>query len=131
MPGCRSPAKGSNIVTDAVHPEVGALLQNCPFLLRHLELDHLDLATIAFGAAARAVIAQRLSLDEEDAVFAYFNALAEQRRADEILGTGAIELFNDSAAAQSLARRKLSGHALSMLEDFRVSWGQPDYGGGS
>jgi hypothetical protein len=118
-------------MTEAIDPEVTALLRECPFLLEHLEQDNLDLATVAFGATATALVSHILSADEEDAVFAYFNALAERGQADEILGTGAIELFNDSAAAQRLARRKLSGRALSMLEDFRVYWGQPDYGGAS
>ena len=104
------------------------MLLKCPFLLQHLDRDNLDLATVVFGATATALISRILSTDEEDAVFAYFNALAAQGRADEILGTGAIELFNDSAAAQLLARRKLTGRALLMLEDFRVYWGQPDYG---
>lgn len=70
--------------------------------------------------------------EEEDRVFDYFNALAQNGEPNdlEVLGTGAIELLNDDPASQRLARCRLMGAALQMLEDFRVSWGQPDYGAG-
>lgn len=107
-----------------------ALLERCPFLRAHVDAEDLDLPTVVFGAAALAIRGGRLTPDREDAVFACFNALAERGNAQDLdsLGTGAIELFNDDAASQRLARRELTGPALAMLEEYRAYWGQPDYG---
>lgn len=113
-----------------IHPRVADLLAHLPFLEEQLDTDDLDLSTVVFGSTARLLIARRLSPEQEREVFAYFNALAERGDAVdlEILGTGAIELFNDSADAQRFARDQLTGHARVMLEQFREFWGQPDYG---
>ena len=108
---------------------VEQLLVDCPFLADHFYEDDLDLPTVIFGCVARLLITRSLTEEQELAVFRHINGLAENGDPNEleILGTGAIELFNDSAAAQKLAREGLTGRALQMLEDFRVSWGQPDY----
>ena len=119
-----------------MHSLVADLLGECPFLatpLREIALldeADLELATVVFGGVARLLTKHRLQPEQEDAVFAYFNTLAESgdANAHEILGTGAIELFNDDAASQRLARTRLTGAALAMLERFRESSGQPDYG---
>lgn len=104
------------------------MLNTCPFLEGLFDLD--DGPTVIFGGVARLIRQRRLSQDEEDSIFLYWNALAE--RGDEaeltILGTGALESFNDDAASQRLARGKLKGKALQMLEEFRRAWGQPDFG---
>lgn len=112
-----------------IHPLVAALIERCPFVEEHLDADCMDLPTVALGGAARALMAQALPQAQEDQLFEFFNELAQRGNAHEldILGTGAIELFNDDPASQDLARAKLSGSALQMLEDLRVSWGQPDY----
>lgn len=111
-----------------IAPEVEQLFAACPFLAPRLDADDLDLSTVVFGGTAQLLIGRKLPEHEEDAVFAYFNDLAERREADEILGTGAIELFNDTLAAQQLAREKLTGRARVMLDQYRELWGQPDYG---
>lgn len=112
-------------------PSVMDLLARCPFLdaaLREAaQFDDADfeLATIVYGGTAHLLIENRLSPVQVDAVFGWFNDLAERGDADEVLGTGAIELFNDDAASQRLARTRLKGRALAMLEEYRLSWGQP------
>lgn len=113
-----------------IHPNVAELFEACPFMEKHLDPDYIDLPTVAYGEAARVLMARALAPDEEDRLFEFFNELAERGNAGEleILGTGAIEIFNDDRAAQRLARAKLSGRALEMLEQFRIAWGQPDYG---
>ncbi|MBC9034807.1 hypothetical protein IAG41_20645 [Sphingomonas sp. JC676] len=118
------------------HARVADLLKHCPFLaapLREVQLldeEDFALATVIFGGTATLLKEHRLPPEQEDAVFAYFNGLAERADTEdrEILGIGALELFNDDAASQRVARAKLTGSALAMLEEFRVSWGQPDYG---
>ena len=113
-----------------IAPQVEHLLSSCPFLVAHLDTRDFDLSTVVFGAVATALMRHGLLPEEEERVFEYFNALAQNGEPDDlvVLGTGAIELFNDDAAPQRLARCKLTGAALQMSEDFRVSWGQPDYG---
>ena len=113
------------------HALVERLLNNCPFLATRVDSAHLDLPTVIFGQVAGLLAARGLTAEQEDRVFDHFNDLAERADTEvlDILGTGAIEMFNDSSGAQRLARAKLRGHALAMLEDFRRSWGQPDYGG--
>lgn len=112
-----------------VHVE--QLFEACPFLRAHIrDPDILDLATVVFGEAATLLIEHRLSTEEEDRVFDYFNVLASRatEAQRQILGTGAIELFNDTPEAQRLARGKLKGAARAMLEELREYFGQPDYG---
>lgn len=85
---------------------------------------------MAMGTVAQLIKSGRLSEGQIDAVFAYWNRLAEAANEQglDVLATGAIELFNDDAASQRLARTKLTGRARQILEDMRVGWGQPDYG---
>ena len=85
-------------------------------------------ATLAWCASAILL----LFLAHHGVVFDYLNGLADGGDAEdaEVLGTGAVELFNDSPAAQRLGRIRFTGRARVMLEEFRVSWGQPDYGDG-
>jgi hypothetical protein len=113
------------------HALVERLLADCPFLAARVDSTDFDLPTVIFGQVAGLLAARRLAPEEEDRVFDHFHALAESANKEvlDILGTGAIEMFNDSGGAQGLARAKLKGQALAMLEDFRRSWGQPDYGG--
>lgn len=111
-----------------IAPEVEQLLVACPFLATHLDADDFNLPTVIFGATAQLLIERTLPQHEENAVFAHFNDLAERGDVEETLGTGAIELFNDTPAAQQLAREKLTGRARTMLDQFREFWGQPDYG---
>lgn len=114
-------------------PSVAGLLTRCSFLnaalreFAQFEDADFGLATVVYGGAARLLIENHLSPAQVDAVFGWFNDLAERGDADEVLGTGAIELFNDEAASQRLARARLKGRALAMLEEYRLSWGQPDY----
>ena len=109
---------------------VADLLAACPFLAPHLDPESLDLPTVVFGQTALAVRSRSLPIEQEDAVFGYFNDLAGRadQHVQEILATGAIELFNDDAASQRLARTKLTGRAAAMLEEMRISWRQPDHG---
>ncbi|HEY0599857.1 MAG TPA: hypothetical protein VGD32_07115 [Brevundimonas sp.] len=104
------------------------MLNACPVLKGRFDLE--DGPTVVIGAVAQSIKQGRLSPEEADSVFVYWNELAV--RADktslDILGPGALELFNDDAASQRLARAKLKGKALWMLEEFRLFWGQPDYG---
>ena len=113
-----------------IHPMVAELLEQCPFLEDHLDPKFSDLPTVAFGAAATALKERTLTLAQEDQLFGHFNTVAAKGSPNDLdtLGTGAIELFNDDRAAQRLARAKLNGRAREMLEEFRVAWGQPDYG---
>jgi hypothetical protein len=116
-----------------IPPCVADLLARCPFLgaaLREsmqLDDDDFELATVVYGGTARLLMENRLSAAHVEAVFGWFNDLAERGDADEVLGTGAIELFNDDAASQRLGRAELKGRALRMLEEFRLAWGQPVY----
>ena len=60
-----------------VHVE--QLFEACPFLRAHIrDPDILDLATVVFGEAATLLIEHRLSTEEEDRVFDYFNVLASR-----------------------------------------------------
>ena len=105
------------------------LLDACPFLWSH-QTEYWDCGdTIVFGDVGTLLIDRKLASEDEDATFAYFNVLAETGDDNDltVLATGAIELFNDTAKRQQLARKKLKGAALQMLEDCRVGWGQPDY----
>ena len=113
-----------------MHTCVADLLAECPFLATHLNQDDFDLPTVVFGQTATLVMGGSLPAPEVDRVFGHFNALSERggSEASDILGTGAIEMFNDNAKAQRLARAKLKGRAREMLEEFRLSLGQPDYG---
>jgi hypothetical protein len=113
--------------------EVAALFAACPFLPAAIDVDDLDLPTVVFGSVGRLLIEHRLPADQEKRVFAYLNELAERADASmrEILGTGTIELFNDDAASQRLGRAAFRGRALEMLEEYRLGWGQPDYGDNS
>lgn len=112
-------------------PLVADLLRDCPFLRDHLNERDFDLPTVVFGGAATLVMAGHLPPDQVDALFNYVNRMAESRDADEVLGTGFIEMFNDNAAVQTLARARLTGRAREMLEEFRRFWGQPDYEAGT
>ncbi|HYD23914.1 MAG TPA: hypothetical protein VEB68_03895 [Croceibacterium sp.] len=109
---------------------VAVLLDACPFLRARVDPEHLDLPTVVYGEVASLLIDRKLQPDEERAVFSFLNELAFTGGSDalEVLGTGAIELFNDSADAQRLGRANFEGTALRMLEDCRVRWGQADYG---
>lgn len=113
-----------------IHPLVSDLFVSCPFLPNRLEDKHFDLPTVVFGGVATLLIDGRLPAEQADSVFGYFNQMAERggSEAFDVLGTGAIEMFNDNPTAQRLGRAKLKGRALEMLEEFRRSWGQPDYG---
>lgn len=108
-----------------------SLLEACPFLEGRRTGYWECGETIVFGDVARMLMEQKLAVAEAEAVFSFFNALAEggDEQARTVLATGAIELLNDSAQSQRLARRHLRGAALQLLEDMRVGWGQPDYGG--
>ena len=112
------------------HPLVEDLCNACPFLVGLVDRDNVDLPTVIFGQVARLLMEGKLSTDQEDRVFGHFNSLAESGDSQvfDILGTGAIELFNDDARSQKLARTNLKGRAGIMLEDFRIYFGQPDYG---
>lgn len=113
------------------HALVERLLADCPFLADNVDPANLDLPTVIFGGVAAQLAARRLLPEQEDRVFDHFNNLAESNDKEvlDILGTGAIEMFNDSGGAQRLAGAKLRGRARAMLEDFRIYFGQPDYGG--
>jgi hypothetical protein len=113
------------------HELVERLLADCPFLTDLVDPEDLDLPTVIFGRVAGLLTARRLPPDQEDRIFDHFNNLAKSadERVLDILGTGAIEMLNDNAKIQTLARFKLKGRARTMLEDFRRHWGQPDYGG--
>jgi len=109
------------------------LLEACPFL-REYRNEYWDCGdTIVFGDVARLLQRGQLAENQALAVFEYFNALAESGddRALEVLTTGALETFNDDAASQGLARTHLRGKALSLVEEMRVYWGQPDHAGGA
>jgi len=118
------------IPVDSGPPLVAALLGACPFLQGRVDQENLELPTVVFGEVAALLIDRKLAPDEGRAVFSFLNNLASGSDSDalEVLGTGAIELFNDNADAQRLARANFEGAALQMLEDYRVYWGQPDYG---
>jgi len=106
------------------------LLKACPFLRQHRQ-DSWDCGdTIVFGDVASLLKRRALPDDQALQVFACFNILADSGDAQtlEVLATGALELFNDDAESQRLARRHLQGRARSLLEEMRISWGQPDYG---
>jgi hypothetical protein len=107
------------------------LLAACPFLRGHRDEYWHCGDTIVFGDVARLLRRGQLAEDQTLAVFDFFNSLAESgdAKALEVLTTGALETFNDDAASQRLARCHLRGKALSLLEEMRVYWGQPDYGG--
>lgn len=107
--------------------ELKLLLAACPFLVSHLQSDASPYT--AMGDVALLVMGGALTSDQEDAVFSHFNEMAESGddAALNLLGAGALEMFNDGPEIQALARRKLKGRALRMLEDLRAGWGQPDY----
>jgi hypothetical protein len=111
-------------------PEVVGMLEACSFLRERLDQENLDLGTVVMGAVAQLIKEGVLSAEEEDQVFAFWNHMAEtvDEAGLDVLATGAIELFNDDAASQRLARAKLTGKARQILEDMRIGWGQPDYG---
>ena len=113
-----------------MHDTVAKLMEACPFVRPHVDEDDLDLPTVVYGDAARLLRRRMLAEQEEDALFGFFNRLAQEGRPDDldILGTGAIETFNDDPQSQRLAKTKLTGRARQMLEEFREGWGQPDYG---
>lgn len=114
-----------------IAPEVSKLFEACPFLATAIDMEDLDLPTVVFGGVGRLLIAQRMPVDQQSLVFAYFNELAERGNDGdrEILGTGALELFNDDPEAQRLGRLMFKGRALRMMEEYRLYWGQPDYDG--
>jgi hypothetical protein len=116
-----------------IAPEVSELFNACPFLANAIDVEDLDLPTVVIGSVGRLLIDHKLAADQECLVFAYLNDLAERANAREaeILGTGALELFNDNAEAQRLGRSKFQGRALRMMEEFRRAWGQPDYASGT
>jgi hypothetical protein len=118
--------------SDAPSP-VERLLAACPFLAEHRD-EYWDCGeTIVFGHVARLLMKGKLDAGQAGSVFAFFNRLAEEgdEQAVTVLATGAIELFNDDAESQRLARTHLRGAALRILEDMRIAWGQPDYGSGA
>ena len=104
-------------------------LDACPFLRDRLTWELEEGSTLVMGGAARLACSGTLSDAELDQLFGYWNWLADSsdRKTLDILATGAIELFNDTAASQELARTRLKGRALQMLEDMRAGWGQPDF----
>ena len=114
-------------------PVTEQLLAACPFLDRLPQEDWDCGDTIAFGDVARWLRDGTLRGAEAEAVFELFNYLAEtgDENTLEVLATGALETFNDDAASQQMAQQHLTGAALKILEEMRVSWGQPDYGTGS
>ena len=104
--------------------DVRSLLLACPFLRGRIDLSG---PYAAMGSTA--LLRGELSDGEVDQVFGVFNDLAERGDTDlDLLATGALELLNDDARTQRLARQKLTGKALLMLEELRIGWGQPDYG---
>jgi hypothetical protein len=107
------------------------LLKACPFLRRHRQDSWGCGDTIVFGDVATLLKRRELPDDQALQVFNCFNILADSGDGHtlEVLATGALELFNDDAESQRLARRRLQGRALSLLEEMRIHWGQPDYGG--
>ena len=117
-------------VTHSNQPSaVASLLAACPFLEQH-RTEYWDCGdTVVFGHVARLLQAGNLSESEAQRVFNFFNELAETEspNALEVLATGAIETFNDSAGGQEMARRFLRGRALQLLEEMRLYWGQPDH----
>jgi hypothetical protein len=109
---------------------VSLLLATCPFLEKHRS-EYWDCGdTIVFGDVTRLLRNSQLPESQASLVWKFFNELAKSGDPDalDVLATGAIESFNDDPASQSLARRYLRGDALELLEQMRVSWGQPDYG---
>lgn len=113
-----------------MHSTVAQLFEACPFVEAHTDPDCLDLPIVVFGDAARLLRERSVDEAQQDALLGFFNRLAETGSSDEIeiLGTGAIETLNDDPRSQRLAKAKLSGRARQMLDEFRVYWGQPDYG---
>lgn len=107
-------------------PAVTALLAACPFLADG-EPDRNSPAL--FAKAARLIMEQQLSAAQEDQVFEVFNRLAETGSPSslDILSTEALEMFNDTPEASRLARQKLNGRALELVEEMRLYWVQPDY----
>lgn len=123
-------AEGSVIPSDPPSC-VDRLLEACPFLEDHRD-EYWDCGpTIVFGHVARLLKQGKLEPDQALSVFAFFDLLAETGSENdlEVLATGALELLNDDAASQRLARTHLSGKAREILEAMRMYWGQPDYGG--
>ncbi len=112
------------------HPTVRSFREACPFLKSPLFDNDLELPTAYFGHVALGLIEGRWSTPEEQQIFAYFNDVAESEDLEVVttLKTGAIELLNDSASAQRIARANLKGKALQFLEECRLFFGQPDYG---
>ena len=111
------------------HPLVNLLLEECPFLELQLDPDDFDLPTIVFGDVAGVLKSRLLSESDDARLWQFLNRACESgiQTTLDIIGTGTIELFNDNADSQGLARAKLNGAALRLLEEFRVFWGQPDY----
>jgi hypothetical protein len=106
--------------------EIRLLLNACPFLVGRIDLEG---PYSAMGSTAQLLKNRNMSGDEIDQVFTLFNDLAERAETDlDLLTCGALELLNDDASIQRLARQKLRGRALAILEEVRVGWGQPDYG---
>jgi len=109
----------------ASSPDVRSLLHACPFLVERIDLSG---PYSAMGGIALLIRKRGLSDVEIDRVFNALNALAEGADTDlDLLGAGALEILNDDAPTARLARRKLTGKALEMVEEMRIAWGQPDY----
>lgn len=107
-------------------PDVQALLTACPELETRLDLD--DGPYGVLGTVARMISQGELSAPELDKVFSFFNQWAEQETCDlDLLATGALEILNDDGATARLARERLRGRALELVEQMRAFWGQPDY----
>ena len=109
----------------AAAPEIRKLLTDCPFLASRIDLSG---PYAAIGTAALLIQRRELSNSEADRVFTVFNELGEHADTDfDLLTHGALEIFNDDADTARLARKKLTGRALTLVEEMRLFWGQPDY----
>jgi hypothetical protein len=108
------------------------MLAACPFLEQYRTDDWEIGSTIVFGDVALLLRSMALPETEAARVFQFFNALAEGGEPDAVdaLATGALEMFNDDAESQRMARRFLHGRALELLEETRRNFSQPDYGAG-
>ena len=102
----------------------------CPFLIGHAAIDYENGPTCVLGDVSRLARSGAISQEQVECIFAFFNDVAERgdNSALDVLATGALESMNDDAASQRLARRYLRGKALGLLEEMRISWGQPDHG---
>lgn len=109
--------------TALVHPDgrVQALWDACPWLANEPDLE--EGPYYVFGVVALRVIDRGFSTEEEDLIFAHFNAMAlDDADTQNVLIAGALEMLCDPGAT-AIARAKLKGRALLYFE--RVFRGLP------